>query len=203
MIDRMLDMPWRPVNALRRLAAYPYIRLMFTLNGVRWGKGWHIFGMPILQRHRKSTFQLGDGLELRSWQSSNPLAPNHPVSLATRTPDAILRVGRSCGLTGATLVAAERIEIGDRVLIGANSTVMDTDFHPLTRSARDVDILAGAHAPIIIEDDVFIGMNCIILKGVTIGHDSVIGAGSVVTRDVPPYSVAVGSPVHVVRRLDI
>ena len=98
-------------------------------------------------------------------------------------------------------VAAERIVIGDRVQVGANSTIVDTDFHPLTAAERARDFLAGAHAPIIIEDDVFIGMNSLILKGlvlsrvevVTIGRGSVVGAGSVVTRNVPP---GVPSPIY-------
>lgn len=93
------------------------------------------------------------------------------------------------------LVAAERIQIGQRVQVGANCTIADTDFHPLTAAGRAQDFLAGAHAaPITIEDDVFIGMQCLILKGVTIGRGSVVGAGSVVTRDVPAGVVVAGNP---------
>ncbi len=96
---------------------------------------------------------------------------------------------------GGMLVAAERIVIGDRVQVGANSTIVDTvcycrflwkaSFPPFTAAGQARDFLAGPHAPIVIEDDVFIGMQSLILKGVTIGRGSVVGAGSVVTRDVP------------------
>lgn len=76
-----------------------------------------------------------------------------------------------------------------------------TDFHPLTPAAGVQDFLAGAHAPIVIEDDVFIGMQSLIRKGVTIGRGSVVGAGSVVTRDVPAGVVA-GNPATVVKELE-
>jgi acetyltransferase-like isoleucine patch superfamily enzyme len=193
-----LDMPWAAANELRRLAALPYIRLMFGLHGLGWGRRWRILGMPIVQRYRGSQIALGDGLELRSWRSSYPLAPIHPVVLATRTAGALIQIGRDVAMTGATLVAAERISIGDRVLIGANATIVDTDFHPLDPTERRRDILAGAHAAVTIEDDVFIGMHSLILKGVRVGAGSVIGAGSVVTRDVPAGAVVAGNPARVI-----
>src|SRR5436190_1225383 len=96
-----------------------------------------------------------------------------------------LKLGDGFGFTGATLVAAERIQIGHRVLVGANASIMDTDFHPLDPERRRADINAGTSAEVIIEDDVFIGMNAIILKGVRLGAGCVVGAGSVVMHDVP------------------
>ena len=104
--------------------------------------------------------------------------------------------------------------IGHRVQVGANSTLVDTDFQPLTPAGRAQDFLAGAHAsrprgsrlstsaPLVIEDDVFIGMQSLIRKGVTIGRGSVVGAGSVVTRDVPAGVVVAGNPAVVVKRLE-
>lgn len=196
-----LHTPWKISNHVRRLAALPYIRLRFALHGLPWGRNWRIFGMPIIQRHRLSQMILGDGLELRSWPGTNPLTPNHPVVLATWQVGAVLRLGDQCGLTGAVIVAAERVEIGQRVLVGANSTITDTDFHPLNPWERQRHILAGATAPVIIEDDVFIGMHSLILKGVTIGRGAVVGAGSVVTRNVPPGIIVAGNPARRVGRV--
>lgn len=193
-------MPWAAANELRRMAALPYIRLLFSLHGLGWGRRWRILGMPIVQRYRGSRIMLGDGLELRSWRSSNPLAPIHPVVLATRSASALIQVGRDVAMTGAALVAAERIIIGDRVLIGANATIVDTDFHPLDPAARRHDMLAGERAAVVIEDDVFIGMRSLILKGVRVGAGSVVGAGSIVTRDVPAGAIVAGNPARVVRR---
>ncbi len=104
-------------------------------------------------------------------------------------------------MTGGTLCCAERIIIGDRVTIGANCTIIDTDFHPLDPQERQLHPNATRTDPVVIEDDVSIGMNCLVLKGVTIGQCSMIGAGSVVTRDVPPGVIAAGNPACVVRKL--
>jgi acetyltransferase-like isoleucine patch superfamily enzyme len=104
-------------------------------------------------------------------------------------------------MTGGVLCAAERIVIGNHVSVGANSTIIDTDFHPLSASERHIDPAQGKTAAVNIEDDVFIGMNCLILKGVTIGQGSVVGAGSVVTRDVPPCTIVAGNPASFVREV--
>ncbi|MCS7070899.1 MAG: hypothetical protein NZM00_05290 [Anaerolinea sp.] len=86
--------------------------------------------------------------------------------------------------------------------MGANSIITDTDFHPLTADARRIDPTQGRTAPVIVEDEVFIGMQAIILKGVRLGRGCVIGAGSVVTQDVPPGMIAAGNPARVIRPVD-
>jgi acetyltransferase-like isoleucine patch superfamily enzyme len=201
LLRQALDMPWVAGFEIRRWLAYPYIRLCFALHGIRWGRDWHVWGMPILQRFRGSLIKIGDGVYLRSWRSTNPLTPNHPVTLATRNAAAQILIGEVVGLTGTTIVAAERIEIGDRVQVGANTTIVDTDFHPVDPAERQRDFLAGRHAPIVIGSDVFIGMDCLILKGVRIGAGSTIGAGSVVSKDIPPACVAAGNPAVVIKKL--
>lgn len=201
MLQTVLDSPWKATNEIWRLLLLPIARLHFVWHGVRWRSGWRIFGLPLIQRHRQSQISIGPGMIMRSWTGSNPLAPNHRVVLATRDAGALIEIGANCGLTGTTIVAAERVTLGDNVQVGANCTIVDTDFHPLTPEERDRDFLAGAHCPVIIEDDVFIGMNSLILKGVTIGRRSVIGAGSVVTRDVPPGVIVAGNPAQFVKEL--
>jgi acetyltransferase-like isoleucine patch superfamily enzyme len=194
-------MPWTLWTELRRIAAWPLIRLTFWRHGIPWGRRWRIFGRPIIQRHRGSTIDLGDGLELRSSLRSNPLSPYHPVVLSTRSAQAEIIIGDDCGFTGTTLVADASIRIGNRVLVGGNASIVDTDFHPLTPEGRSKDINAGTSRPIEIGDDVFIGMNSLILKGVTVGDGSVVGAGSVVSRDVPPHTIVAGNPATVMKEL--
>jgi acetyltransferase-like isoleucine patch superfamily enzyme len=104
-------------------------------------------------------------------------------------------------MTGGILCAAERITIGDNVVVGANTSIVDTDFHPLDREKRRDQPSGGQTAPVVIGDDVFVGMNCLILKGVTIGDGSVVGAGSVVTRSVPQDVVVAGNPARIIREL--
>ena len=145
--------------------------------------------------------RFGGHLQLRSTLRSNPLGPYHPVILCTWQPGAVLEVGDRFGMTGGTICAAERVTIGNNVIMGANSTIIDTDFHLLYSQVRRLRVRDVGTAPVMIEDDVFIGMNCIILKGVRIGCGSIVGAGSVITRDVPPVTLVAGNPARVIRKI--
>jgi acetyltransferase-like isoleucine patch superfamily enzyme len=95
---------------------------------------------------------------------------------------------------GSSLVASTHVKIGDDCLIGRDVMIMDTDFHRVEDKAWDV-----SGKPIVIEARAWIGNRSIVLKGVTVGHDAVVAAGSVVTRDVPPNSVVAGVPAKVIR----
>lgn len=196
------DKPWLARLELRRWLSLPMTRLLFARAGIPWGRGWRFYGVPIVQKHRRSTIQIGDGQILRSTPHSNPLGPAHPVILSTRSAGARLVIGRGFGMTGGTLCAEEAITIGDHVLVGANVVIVDTDFHPLASEERRAHPNAGATAPVTIEDGVFVGMQTLVLKGVTIGAHSVIGAGSVVTGDIPPGVIAAGNPARVIRPLE-
>lgn len=193
------DTPWKIWNSLLLGTAYPLNRLLFLWNGIAWGKGWRLHGLPVIQKHRRSQMKFGDRLALRSTLRSNPLGANHAVILCTWQADSLLQIGNDFSMTGGSICAAQRIVVGDRVTVGANSIIVDTDFHPLQPDLRLEHPQTGLAAPITIEDDVFIGMNCLILKGVTIGRGSVIGAGSVVTHDIPPGAIAAGNPARVLR----
>lgn len=202
MIEQTRQTPWKATNELRRYAALPLIRLYFALHGVGWGAGWMIYGRPLIQRHSGSTIRIGDRLHMRNWFGSNPLGVRHRSILATWAAGARLQLGDDVGMTGVTIVAQTEVRVGDRVFIGANSTLCDTDFHPLRGDLRGADPTAGVSRPIVIEDDVFIGMDTLILKGSHIGRGSVIGAGSVVSSDVPPGVIFAGNPARLVRPLD-
>ena len=193
-----MDTPWKLNNNLFRWLLHPWIRILFFAKDISWGRGWRFYGIPILQKHRDSQMHFGDGFQLRSTIRSNPLGADHPVILCTWQVGAILKIGENFAMTGGSIIAAEKVIIGDNVSVGANTVIMDTDFHPLDADARRLDSTSAKTAPILIEDDVFIGMNCLILKGVTLGKGSVIGAGSVVTKDVPPFAIVAGNPARVI-----
>lgn len=199
--NQVWDTPWKVWNQLWRWLAYPRVRLLFAMNGIPWGHDWRFYGVPIIQKHRLSQMSFGPGLQLRSSLRSNPLAPNRPVVLATWQAGAVLEVGANFAMTGGTICAAERIIIKDNVVVGANATIIDTDFHPLDPDQRKLQPSDARTGMIVIEDDVFIGMNSLILKGVTIGKGSVVGAGSVVTKDVPPGVIIAGNPARIIREL--
>ena len=106
-----------------------------------------------------------------------------------------ISIGKNCGFSGVSIWCFKSISIGNNVRIGANSIIMDGDAH------QD-DPRAGENKSVIIEDNVWIGANVMVLKGVTIGHNSIIGAGSVVTKDIPINVVAAGNPCKVIKQLD-
>ena len=191
------EMPWKVSNELRRWLILPLAR--WSLRSAEIGSGWRCYGLPIIQRHRRSQLRIGRNMELRSTPASNPLGPNHPVIISTRRPGAALIIGDDFGMTGGSLVCDQSITIGDRVWVGANSVISDTDFHPLDPEHRRTDPLDANTAAVTIADDVFIGMNALILKGVNIGAGAVVAAGSVVTRDVPARTVVAGNPAKVIR----
>ena len=115
---------------------------------------------------------------------------------------------------GARIWSALSIVIGDRVLISHNVNIFDCDTHPIddpaARHRQFADIITTGHPrqlqlnekPVVIEDDVLICCQCIILPGVTIGRGAVVGAGAVVTRDVPPMTLVAGNPARIIRPLN-
>ena len=193
------DTPWKASLEIWRILMQPLAG--WRLRQLELGSGWRCYGLPIIQKHRQSRIQIGERMSLRSSVISNPLGPNHPVIISTRRASAKLIIGDDFGMTGGSIVVDENITIGDRVWVGANTIITDTDFHPLDPEHRRLNPLDAKTAPIIIEDDIFIGMNTMILKGVKIGAGSVIGAGSIVTRDVPRGAIVAGNPARVIRQL--
>jgi acetyltransferase-like isoleucine patch superfamily enzyme len=122
-------------------------------------------------------------------------------------------VGDFTLLNGALIMAEELIEIGSYCLVSWNVGIADSDFHPLEPAQRLIDAQALAPffenrpsrptlktAPVKICDNVWIGMNAVILKGVMIGENSVVAAGSVVTKNVEPNTVVAGNPAVVVKK---
>jgi len=109
-------------------------------------------------------------------------------------------IGDDVGMSGCSITAVTSVKIGNRVLIGSGVLIVDNDAHPLSPAGRRYGREGVGVAPVRIEDDVFIGARAIVLKGVTIGTGAVIGAGSVVTHDVPAYSIAAGNPAKVIGR---
>jgi acetyltransferase-like isoleucine patch superfamily enzyme len=165
------------------------------------GPSTRIFGWPIIDLYAGSTIQVGERLWLISKPRYNAVGVAHPCILRTLSPGARISIGDDVGLSGCTICAAERIELGDKVMLGANVTVIDSDLHPTGSGVRRHEEISATR-PVSIGDNVLVGMNAVILKGVTIGANSVIGAGSVVTHDIPPDSVAAGVPATVVASVD-
>jgi acetyltransferase-like isoleucine patch superfamily enzyme len=122
-------------------------------------------------------------------------------------------IGDDCYVgEGARLWAAKRILVGNRVLISHNVNIFDNLTHPVSAKLRQrqfADIRTIGHPkeidlgerPVGICDDALIACGAILLRGVTVGEGSIIGAGSVVTKDVPPWTIVAGNPAKVIREI--
>lgn len=114
-------------------------------------------------------------------------------------PDATLEIGERTFVNyGCSIAATKLVSIGARCNIGTHVIIIDTDFHELDPERREH---RPPSRPVVLEENVWIGARSIILRGVTIGAGSAVGAGSVVTCSIPPRSLAVGHPARVVRTL--
>lgn len=177
-----------------------YTRFLFSLNGVR-TRGLHSIGIPILDIMRNARVTIGDNFSI-----SNDPHSSHVGYLRSKLcvhNDATLTIGHNSGINGVTIDVRNSITIGDFVKIGGDTVITDNDSHSLDPVIRRMpgEWVNAISKPIVISDDVFIGTRCIILKGVTIGQGSIIAAGSVVSRNVPPYEIWGGNPAIFIKQI--
>ena len=180
-----------------------YVPARLRCIGVRLGKNIRFKGMPIVSMYDGSSILIDENCVICSVSEMTALGVCHPVVLRTLRAEASIKIGKDSGISGGTLCAATSIKIGCSCLIGANVTIADTDFHsisPINRRQNDNQDAIGT-SPVCIEDNVFIGASAIILKGVHIGKNSIIGAGSVVSSNVPANVIAAGNPAKVLRSI--
>lgn len=189
---------------LRNLAYSPWIirdRLLCFIWGVKYQRGLRLLGVPLVESRSRGSIAWGSDFKATSLARYNSIGVLQRVTIKALGPRGVVRIGNNVGVSGATISSRCRITIGDNVLIGSGVLISDNDAHPLHASERN-DCSKTKSAPVILEDDVFVGARSIILKGVKLGRGSVIGAGSVVSRDVPPNTVVAGNPAKVVKVLN-
>lgn len=180
---------------------YPRInRMILKAHGVVFGKNIQI-PSKVLWLIRGARITIGDNFYLSSGNGVNPIASNLQADVYVE-PGATLTIGNNVGMSSTRLWIHESARIGNNVKIGGCVLITDTDAHPMDYMARRSSNEGTKSAPVVIEDDVWVGAHCIILKGVTIGARSIIGAGSVVTNSIPVDCVAAGNPCRVIKSLN-
>ena len=125
--------------------------------------------------------------------------------------NAIVSIGNRCFIGYSKIVCSENVTIGDDVLISWGCTIVDHNSHSIYWDERCDDVINWIHGkknwsnvnikPVKIGNKVWIGFNSIILKGVNIGEGAIVGAGSVVTKDIPPYTIVAGNPAKIIRKI--
>lgn len=161
-------------------------------------------GSIIISTKHFNCIHIGDNFKNNSRFQSNLAGITNPTVFQC-IENGTISLGNNCGLSAAILSTRSKITIGSNVKIGANVRIYDHDYHSLNYKKRRDPLLDGKNCksiPIIIGDDVFIGANSFILKGVNIGPRTIIGAGSVVSiKNIPPDSIIAGNPAKIIKKV--
>lgn len=183
-----------------RIKLYPRInRMILKAHGVVFGKNLQIPG-KVSWLIGGARISIGDNFYFSSGDAVNPMTSNLQGAVYVE-PGAELTIGNNVGMSSTRFWVHDSVAVGDNVKIGACVLITDTDAHPMDYKVRRTSNEGTKSAPIVIEDDVWVGAHSIILKGVTIGARSIIGAGSVVTKSIPADCVAAGNPCKVLKSL--
>lgn len=179
-----------------KLLKIPYLlslHLKLKLYGVKYGR--KVRGNRVMLKN-VGKIQIGNRVSLNSYPGGDP----HKTSLQTHCKDSLILIGDNCNLNGTMIHCRTTVTLGSYCLFGPGSKIVDNDSHRVS-----IDIAERRKspngAPVLIEDNVWVGMNSLILKGVTIGKNSIVAAHSVVTKNVPENVLVAGNPAKIIKSL--
>lgn len=186
-----------------------WFKILMKATKVKYGKNLLLKGVPVIFNKSGANLIIGDNVTVKSSFLSNLVGLYSRTIIVTRAPGAEIIIGNNVGISGATIYARSRIEIGENTCIGGNTKILDNDFHPIDFEIRnrllndpnggDSELVPAK--PIKIGKNCFIGCNCIILKGSVIGNGCVIGAGAIVSGKFEDNCVIAGNPARIIKRL--
>lgn len=173
-----------------------YCKIKMKFWGIEYTGRERFTGITKFFRCPNSQISIGHDCVFNSSNNINMRGLHSPCILKTSRQGSRLLIGNHCGFSATTILCAKEIVIEDFVSVGANVKIGDNDDHE--------DLYATEPKAVNIKEHAWIGMNTLIMKGVTIGKYAIIGAGSIVTHDVPDYAIAAGVPCKVIKfRRDI
>lgn len=162
---------------------------------VRLGHNVRFQGKTFFRIQPGASIDIGDNCLFQSNHASNLIGVYSPCMISTISRTAKITIGNNCGFSGTIIGSAINIQLGNNVRCGANTLITDSDWH-------SDDVRTGEDSPVVIGDNVWLGYGVKVLKGVHIGNNSVIGAGSIVTKDIPSNVIAAGNPCKVIRNIE-
>jgi len=172
-----------------------------TVNKVRYGKGFKSNGIPVIHVKKSGTFKIGMNFTMNNGKYYNQIGRQQPCYFIVGA-NSHLDIGNNVGISATAIVCMEKITIEDNVKIGGNTVIYDTDFHSLDANDRMEEVENKSRIltkPVLIKRNAFIGAHATILKGVTVGENSIIGAGSVVSKNIPDNEIWGGNPAKFIR----
>lgn len=179
-----------------------WVFLLKTIGmGISIGDGFRCKGLFFIMGNRNGRIQIGNSFRVNSSPLSSLIGLYQRAIIVARR-NGNIQIGNNVGITGVT-IHGTNIRIGDNVMVGANTKIIDHDFHSLDylerrKNAMDHEV----SRPVSIGDDVFIGCNCIVLKGTHIGNRCIVGAGSVVSGSFDDDCLIAGNPAKVIKRIN-
>jgi len=194
--DPMTSMSWAAYDGVLNISwllGALHIFVSSRLWNIKIDYPYKAIGPVLFKKYPTSKIIIGKNSSFRSSPASNLVGINRPCAISTHSKPATIIIGERCGFSGTIIGAYNQITIGNHVLCGANTTITDFDWHPVLKNG----VTEMASAPIIIEDNVWLGMNTVVLKGASIGRNAIIGANSVVTKSIPANAIAAGNPAKV------
>ncbi len=176
-----------------------YLECVGIIFGPAWRDWWGIdlgsncsfVGQPYFRRHTESRISISGSCEFNSSPTSNSFGVNRPCIISSLREGAEIQIGFGCGFSGTVIGCGTRIILKENVRYGANKLITDTDWY------LD-DERSGPNRSVIIKRDVWLGVNVMVLKGVTIGENTIVSSGSIVTRTLPLRVIAAGRPARVI-----
>ena len=180
----------------------PLAKIVFFLNGVNFADNLKVYGTIKVHVTRRGKVHIGNNFSINSGGKFNIIGRQQKNTFWI---EGQLIIGNNVGMSSTAIVCKHDIEIGDNVTIGGNTVIYDTDFHAIDSAVRTNKLQDGQHAKwgkVKINNNVFIGAHTSILKGVTIGENAIIGACSVVTKNIPANEMWAGNPAKFIRTIN-
>lgn len=177
--------------------------IKFKMNGIQFSSDFIAKGIPIINVNLTGKFLIGKNFILQSGKYYNMVGKQQKCCFIVGA-NGILKIGNNVGISNSTIICWNNVIIENNVRIGGGVQVYDTDFHSLNKEERVVyrEVKKEVKTlPVIINEGAFVGAHSIILKGVTIGSNSIVGAGSVVTKSIPANQIWAGNPAKFIREI--
>src|SRR5580692_5824343 len=169
-----------------------YYKFFARCRGVEFLGSCRFMGRPKFKLYAGTRVIVGNGCKFLSGHTDNLIGINRPCIVSVYNAGTVVKIGENSGFSGTVIGAFAGITIGKDVKCGANTLITDGNWHP-------EDPRSGEPRPVVIGDNVWLGVGVIVLKGAKIGDNTVIGANSVVMGEIPANVVAAGNPCRVIR----